>query len=478
MSTSSALTISISQNDQIKLARALVNPNKEVRDKTCETLHSFFASSPKISDIEMLKLWKALYYCMWLTDKAPIQTEIANFLCNIIDSIPKKANTQLYIRMFYRTILREWPLLDQHRLDKFYKLLRLMIRKVFSYLHERNYPLKLTQQLLEVLNTEVLTKTPNGVRFHIIDVYLEELMEVSNGDIETKQFLLLIEPFLSLLSTSRDQALFDRIIKQIFHEFLNKYTESSLNGEIENNEIKKLFTNVKRTAIQYALFQIASDEQTNPNNRPKIYAIHKEYAIQTGLPFVTEDIINDIESDHIHEDKTKKNVKKMKTSEKIDHDDEDDEDIENSNHKKRLKVSNKRNIGDNEDHTNGHDNHSLKKNNDSRSTNNSISSSINNNQSENDKKKIKVNPNDKPANSSTSAVIATNTPSHKKPTPAVVPSTPVAPVTTASAPVTTASAPVTTASAPVTTASAEPVEFIASVKFQHYKPGYIFQKVS
>ena len=350
----------------------------------------------------------------------------------------------------------------------------------------------------------MLTKTPNGVRFHIIDVYLEELMEVSQGNIDTDQFLLLLEPFLNLLQTSRDQALFDRIVKQIFHEFLNKYTTVSLSPsqdeDIENNDGKKLllFQNVKIVAIQYTLFQIASDEQTNANSRPKIYTIHKEYAIHTGFPFVTEDIVHNMKSNLNHEDishtqsttTTKKN-KKIKKSEILhdDHEDEEDDNDNNFNAKKKLKVTNKRNRDDEDNNndsklSNSVNNSVSKKNDDSHSNNNhsnnsnnitnsSNSKNNNSNDSISNKKKIKITQNDKSSTIPSTQSTPTTTPStpltNKKPTATA----------TATHPVANNKTPVTpTATTTTTAVTTETTEFIASAKFQQYKLGYIFQKVN
>ena len=95
--------------NHVTFARALACPDKKTRDKTLKTLVNYLAELDQLSDLEMLKLWKALYYCMWLADKVPIQMELAGALSS--ELFRSFSNIELaynYIRMFFRTLMREW----------------------------------------------------------------------------------------------------------------------------------------------------------------------------------------------------------------------------------------------------------------------------------------------------------------------------------------------------------------------------------
>ena len=70
----------------VTFARALASPDKSTRDKTLKVLVKYLRSLPSMTDLEMLKLWKALYYCMWLSDKPPIQAELAGALSSDVFS--------------------------------------------------------------------------------------------------------------------------------------------------------------------------------------------------------------------------------------------------------------------------------------------------------------------------------------------------------------------------------------------------------
>jgi len=304
MASSSSL---VDPADMTKLARALVNPDKTVRDKTCFNLTTFFSATSSFTDMEMLKLWKALYYCMWLSDKNEIQTELAAFLCSVVDDFPKTDVSTLYIRMFFRTMLREWSLLDQHRLNKFYRLLRFMMRKIFMLLHKHKFASKLTQSVLKVLDEEVFNKVPNGVRFHLFDVFLEELYVATDGDISTSTAMTLLSPLLKLLSLSRDTSCQDRISK-IFTSYLSVFAaENKVGLKISRSgsssekgpsgdttivaSVSPVFMKVDTKALQALVFSLASDATTPDANRSKLYAIHKQFAAKTGMAFVEESIL-------------------------------------------------------------------------------------------------------------------------------------------------------------------------------------------
>jgi len=130
----------------IRFAKTLVSPDKETRDKTCVSLVQFITEMESSSELEMLKLWKALYYCLWLADKTPVQLELATFLSKIFRQFPKKKLSVLCLRCFLRTMQREWTFLDQFRVEKFYVLMRLVLRESLSYLNENKWHVATSEQ--------------------------------------------------------------------------------------------------------------------------------------------------------------------------------------------------------------------------------------------------------------------------------------------------------------------------------------------
>ena len=111
-----ASTVSWPANDLIAVARALLGPRgagvaggedtamevpegmlglvtetqphgqEEAQDKAVEALQLFHKSSRRAgwtSEMDFMKLWKGLFYCMWMSDKTPVQQELAAMLASL-----------------------------------------------------------------------------------------------------------------------------------------------------------------------------------------------------------------------------------------------------------------------------------------------------------------------------------------------------------------------------------------------------------
>jgi ribosomal RNA-processing protein 1 len=273
-----------SGDSNVTFARALASPDKETRDKTIKSLVSYAKSTEEMSEIEMLKLWKALHYCMWLSDKAPIQMELAKALSGLFLSFKNDIGL-LYLRMFFRTMNREWTLLDQHRVDKFYTLLRYMLREILMHLNKNKFDAESVENVLDILEEEVLIKTPNGIRLHIADIFLTELWTATKGKISTDSFLLVLDPFFRAIQGTLDTSFQERVTKQVFEGFLDSFAkENKVKGEEQ-----QLFLSVDTSVLQATIFSLASDTDTIEKNRRRLYLLHKEFPKVTGTPFALEE---------------------------------------------------------------------------------------------------------------------------------------------------------------------------------------------
>ena len=56
-----------------KFAKALANNDVRVRDLAVSALQTWLRARTEVSELDMLKLWKGLFYAMWHADKAPVQ---------------------------------------------------------------------------------------------------------------------------------------------------------------------------------------------------------------------------------------------------------------------------------------------------------------------------------------------------------------------------------------------------------------------
>ena len=67
------------------------------------------------TEVEMMRLWKGLFFCMWMCDKRPVQHELAKSFSKIPERFDALPPALLYLHCFFRTMQREWQGLDRLR---------------------------------------------------------------------------------------------------------------------------------------------------------------------------------------------------------------------------------------------------------------------------------------------------------------------------------------------------------------------------
>lgn len=105
-----------------------------IRDKAFKTICRWLeAHCTELGHAEYLKLWKALFYCMWMADKPSNQQGLATRLGDMWLNLHRVAPEAglAYARAFWETICREWTGIDRLR---YFLSLSLAIPPV-SYLH-------------------------------------------------------------------------------------------------------------------------------------------------------------------------------------------------------------------------------------------------------------------------------------------------------------------------------------------------------
>lgn len=71
------------------------------------------------SDADFLRVWKGLFYCMWMSDKPLIQEKLAEDLGGLLHCFDKPEIGIHFYGGFLATMNFEWFGIDQWRIDKF-----------------------------------------------------------------------------------------------------------------------------------------------------------------------------------------------------------------------------------------------------------------------------------------------------------------------------------------------------------------------
>ena len=225
------MEVYLDNSEQTKFAAALANPDKKVRERTCKTLQSYISKNT-FESLELLKLWKALYYCLWLTDKQEVQLELANFLSGLLQYCKDDEAMLDFFAAFWNTVMREWGSLDQHRVNKFYSLMRSMLRETFTILEGRAWPDEISIAMVDIIDQQVIQCRPNGPRFHLGDIILEELHKVTHGECAHEVIELVLSPFYHIIATDGDAVLRSRIASAVFEKYLSLHARELMKAQV------------------------------------------------------------------------------------------------------------------------------------------------------------------------------------------------------------------------------------------------------
>ena len=233
---------------EIQFAQKLAANEPTIRDKAVKKLKKWLISRSDISgdenitspfnDHEMLRLWKGLHYCFWMSDKPLVQEELAEKIASIIHCFKAdEESAQLYLRCFLLTLGREWAGIDRHRMDKFMMLTRRMMRQAFVYVAEKNWNVEFTKKIATTFEEVVLSAnrlqnsntTALGFQLHFTDVYLEELAKAAkNSDSLSKErftdetILRLLQPYVNELALGYEERLLNQIENRIFDHLIRQ----------------------------------------------------------------------------------------------------------------------------------------------------------------------------------------------------------------------------------------------------------------
>jgi ribosomal RNA-processing protein 1 len=180
--------------------------DRPTRDKAVHSLRTFLSGRRELPSLELLKLWKGLFYCMWMSDRARTQQALADSLADLVSVLPQ-GTVIPFLRAFWQTMQREWTNIDVLRMEKFLLLTRRYLGATFQALERGNWAQALVREHMDLLleipcNVEDM-RIPNGMRFHVIDIYVDELERVRALESEEDRPVeLLLEPLRRLAKDS------------------------------------------------------------------------------------------------------------------------------------------------------------------------------------------------------------------------------------------------------------------------------------
>ncbi|KAJ8672679.1 hypothetical protein QAD02_003939 [Eretmocerus hayati] len=206
---------------EVKFARLLANNDKKVRDKVLKNLKKWLTarsqSSFEFTEADFMRLWKGLFYCMWMSDKPLVQEELAESLSQLVHCFMSIHVALRYTKCCLKSLADEWFGIDRYRLDKFEMLVRKIIRQTFVMCKNQSWDRQWVIGVANCIeNILVNPRTCLGFNLHLTDVYMEELAKISDGTIPEHIVTDFIKPYVVHLASASDERQIKHVLKNIF----------------------------------------------------------------------------------------------------------------------------------------------------------------------------------------------------------------------------------------------------------------------
>lgn len=174
-------SIELGSPDAYPFIKKLAANDRPTRDETLNSLKRFLGTPKVFGELELLKLWKGLFFSMWFSDRPRTQQRLADDMASLL-LVVHETNYFTFLASFWKIMSAEWLALDKHRIDKFYLLLRRYVGYAFQRLAQENWDETWIERHNEVMTKIPLNpdnpKIPDSIRYHVLEIYLDELAKV------------------------------------------------------------------------------------------------------------------------------------------------------------------------------------------------------------------------------------------------------------------------------------------------------------
>lgn len=309
----------------------LADNEKQVRDKCLKKITNYIRGrSTNNDDVfveeDLIKIWKGLHYAMWMCDKALIQEELNTRICNLIKCFNKNdEQVMLFVKVYFITIIREWNGIDKWRMDKFMMMVRTMLKETFNYLSSKKWEKELVKEFNKIMLKYPLNindgAIPDGISYHISDIYLEELAKVGNT-LKPLRAVSMLQIFIKSMAISTKKPFVGHLVKRLFQQIIecsdigiNPEDEEDLQNTkafglqlCEEEDTSEYTVKFNYSKIAENLFKMANDPICITRNKKPIYDLVKKFkALAKGLyP------IDDFNLPDLYDKPQKRRVKKKK----------------------------------------------------------------------------------------------------------------------------------------------------------------------
>ncbi|KAJ2704737.1 hypothetical protein FB645_003018 [Coemansia sp. IMI 203386] len=283
----------------------------EVRDVAVTKLGQILSTKDEFTHMDMLRQWKALFYCFWLSDMPLVQQELSWDLANMILKC-KGANRASFVRAFWETVCREWYDIDKHRVDKYLLLMRRIVFFTLRSMYQSDWDAQLVGEYMGIYSQFPVNpndpKVPHSTRLHVADVFVDELVRLSaeilkeaeepEADLAEIPVARLLEPFMRFIGSSSIRHLPPRVSEAVFESIVVRIAEAEdrarnseqqetddeddnldaviFDNQIEDETLRSVqFLIDSIPSIKERLFAVAGEEGMLSMGRKRLYALYQ-----------------------------------------------------------------------------------------------------------------------------------------------------------------------------------------------------------
>ncbi|XP_073965164.1 uncharacterized protein [Choristoneura fumiferana] len=196
---------------EIKFARLLSGNEKKTRDRVLRALKKWllncFEKNYEFKEDDFTRVWKGLFYAVWMSDKPLVQEDLCESIAGILDLFPPEQiqSAMLLARAGFKMLATEWFGIDQHRIDKFLMLVRRYLRGALRCVQRSGWSETACDHFagmlahkdgILALNTPLFARNAISMSLHVADCYLEEISKVSMGRVPPASLCVLLRPLV------------------------------------------------------------------------------------------------------------------------------------------------------------------------------------------------------------------------------------------------------------------------------------------
>ncbi|KAI0844404.1 hypothetical protein F5Y00DRAFT_248706 [Daldinia vernicosa] len=169
----------------------LASSDRKIRTSALGTLRTFLTApttARKLTDLDYLKLWKGLYYSVWMCDRPIPQQNLCADLAGLLAALPTPSDNECavvipFLRAFWATLSREWTAIDVLRMEKYLLLVRRVFGASLAWVgdgKDKRWTGTRADGMLRLLEEWPLEKTGDlskvsvGLRLHVLDIWVDE----------------------------------------------------------------------------------------------------------------------------------------------------------------------------------------------------------------------------------------------------------------------------------------------------------------